>query len=83
MDDTASMLQMTGLSGLVGIIVTLACIGFAWWALQVVKFDLFLRNPKGPQAKLLHVFLSVILGHWVSQFVLQYWEWTQTLKLMF
>ncbi|MFD0617340.1 MULTISPECIES: DUF1146 family protein [Paenibacillus] len=81
MDD--SMTSLVGLSGLVGIIVTLGCIGLAWWALQAVKFDLFLRNAKGPQGKLLHVFLSVIIGHWVSEFVLQYWEWTQRLKGLF
>ncbi|CAH0118059.1 MULTISPECIES: DUF1146 family protein [unclassified Paenibacillus] len=82
MDDRGISAAM-GLNGLVSIIVTLACIALAWWALQTLKLDLLIRRPKSPQAKLLYLFLAVIVGRWVAEFILQYWQWTQQLRWMF
>jgi uncharacterized integral membrane protein (TIGR02327 family) len=72
-----------GIGGLTGIIVSLICIAISWWALQNLKLDLIIRNPKGPQGKLLQLLLAVVLGHFVAAFVLDYWGYTQMLRYMF
>ncbi|MDP4096087.1 DUF1146 family protein [Paenibacillus sp. P96] len=71
------------MNGMVSMMVSLVCIGLAWWALQSVKFDLWIRNPKGPQGRLLHLFLAVVLGRFVAVFLLDYISWSQMLRYMF
>jgi len=75
--------QTTGMSSMVSMTVSLICIAFAWWALQSVKFDLWIRNPKSPQGRLLHLFLAVVLGRLVAGFLLDYISWSQLLRYMF
>ncbi|WP_339322570.1 DUF1146 family protein [Paenibacillus sp. FSL W8-0194] len=72
-----------GVMGLISMIVSLVCIGLSWWALQNLKLDLFIRFPKSPQGKLLHLLLAIILGHFVAKFLLDYLNWSQMIKYMF
>lgn len=72
-----------GMGGLAGILISLACIALSWWALQNLKLDLFIRAPKSPQGKLLHLLLAIVLGRFVAAFVLDYWGYTQMLRYMF
>jgi len=84
MDDTLrEVTTMQGVSGLVQIVVTLACIALSWWALKNVKLDLFIRHPKDGPGKMLHILLAIVLGRAVSHFFLDYWDWTQSLKYLF
>ncbi|GGF95953.1 DUF1146 family protein [Paenibacillus aceti] len=83
MHPVESVSASVGISGLTGIIVSLACIAISWWALQNLKLDLVIRNPKGPQGKLLLLLLAVVLGRFVAAFVLDYWGYTQMLRYMF
>ena len=72
-----------GVSGLMSIIVTLVCIALSWWALQTLKLDLVIRNPRSPQGKLLHLLLAVVLGRFVADFLLEYLTWSQMIRYMF
>ncbi|MUG67515.1 hypothetical protein CHH75_12980 [Paenibacillus sp. 7541] len=76
-------MNTVGVNGLISIIVSLVCIALAWWALQQVKLDLVVRNPKGPQGKLLHVLLAVVLGRFVAQFLIDYITWSQMIRYIF
>ena len=49
-----------GLVGLINIVMTLAGIGFSWWILMNVRLDVFMKQPKGPQAKALMIVLSIV-----------------------
>ncbi|URJ59959.1 DUF1146 family protein [Paenibacillus polymyxa] len=71
--------QSASMTALVSMIVSLICIALAWWALQSFKLDLLIRQPKGPQGRLLHLFLAIILGQLVSGFLLSYISWSQML----
>jgi uncharacterized integral membrane protein (TIGR02327 family) len=71
------------MSGLGSILFTLVCIALAWFGLQQFRFDLFLKQPKSPMAKLLQVFLSIALGYEVGRFFMDYFTWSQLLKGMF
>lgn len=81
MSNTVS--EVVSVGGLVSIIVSLFCIWLSWWALQNLKLDLVIRNPKGAQGRLLHVLLAVVLGHFVAGFLLDYLTWSQMLRFMF
>lgn len=72
-----------GFSGLLNIIVTLMCIGFAWWALQGIKLESIMKHPKGPQAKMLQIFFSVALGHQLARFIIDYLQWSTWLQGIF
>lgn len=72
--------QSSALSGLIGIVLTIVCILIAWWALQSFRIDVFMRNPKGAQARLLLLLLSVVIGHGTASFILDYLEWSLLLK---
>lgn len=60
---------------LIRLVVSLACIYAAWWALQELKFEKIVRTPGSPQAKLLHLILAVVLGQPFASFLLSYFSW--------
>lgn len=69
--------------GLFSIFVTLGCIVLAWRLLQEVRWDRILRQPHSTGAKLLQLAASVVLGHMIARFILDYWYWTASVKWMF
>lgn len=75
--------SQTGVYGFLSMLISLACIFLAWWALQNLKLDLIIRHPQSPQGKMLHVLLAIVLGHFVANFVLDYIGWSQLLKMGF
>jgi uncharacterized integral membrane protein (TIGR02327 family) len=72
-----------GVTALINMFLSIIFIYVSWWALQVFKFDLFIRDVNGPQAKLLQIFLAVVIGHGVATFFIDYLQWTSFLKYIF
>lgn len=72
-----------GVTGLVNIVVSLALIALSWWALQSFRFDLFVKDHKSSQAKLLQILLSLALGHGVARFFMDYLGWSSMLRYLF
>ncbi|WP_237167744.1 DUF1146 family protein [Paenibacillus yonginensis] len=70
-------------SSLTAIMISLICICISWWALQNLKLDLVIRHPKGPQGKLLHLLLAIVLGKFVADFIIQYLGYTHMLRYLF
>lgn len=62
--------------GFLSIILTIVFIGLSWWALQSFRFEKILKNPNGAQAKLLQIFLSIVIGYELSRFFLDYLGWS-------
>lgn len=83
MEPAESFEYSFGLTGLISILVALVCMALAWWALQQFRFDLFLKQPKSPAAKMLQVLLSIALGYQIARFILDYFNWSNMLKGMF
>ncbi|MBB6447197.1 putative integral membrane protein (TIGR02327 family) [Bacillus benzoevorans] len=65
------------------IISHLVFIALAWWALQAVNFEKFLRPNRVFQARILLILLSIIVGSLVSNFFLDYLFWSQQLPQVF
>jgi uncharacterized integral membrane protein (TIGR02327 family) len=82
MDVWSSSMTQVGVQGLIFITVSILCIAISGWALQSFKFDLFVKQPKGPQAKALHIILSIVIGYQLAGFIMDYIEWSSALKWM-
>ncbi|SDS97129.1 Uncharacterized membrane protein YwzB [Paenibacillaceae bacterium GAS479] len=71
-----------GFTGLFSIIITISSILLAWYLLQELKLDHWFKHPRSPRARVLIAVLSVIVGHLFARFILDYWSWTNVLKLI-
>lgn len=78
-----SAARSAGIAGIFNIVVTILCIWAAWWALQGFRFDVFLKQPRSPQARLFMVLLAVTIGYTVARFIIDYLSWALLLKWMF
>lgn len=72
MTDLNAWNQAIPYMAIVNIGLYLLCIALSWWALQEFRFDVLLKHPKSPQAKLLQILLAIALGHLVAGFFMQY-----------
>jgi uncharacterized integral membrane protein (TIGR02327 family) len=74
------MMIIIASQSLLSIISHLVFIALAWWALQAVNFEKFLRPNRVMQARILFILLSIIIGSIVSNFFLDYLFWSQQLQ---
>ncbi|WP_010278978.1 DUF1146 family protein [Paenibacillus senegalensis] len=79
----SSIQQSMAVNGLIYIVVVLVCVATAWWALQQFKLDLFVKNPRSAQSKVLQVLLSLALGYQVARFIIDYFNWSAMLTGLF
>jgi uncharacterized integral membrane protein (TIGR02327 family) len=70
-------------SGALYIAITVLCIVLAWKVLQQFRFDLFVKQPGSPQARMLQIVASIALGYQLARFVIDYLNWSTLLKGMF
>ncbi|MBL0385456.1 DUF1146 domain-containing protein [Tumebacillus sp. ITR2] len=55
----------------------------AWYSLQAVRWDVFVKDPKGRPAAVLRLLLSVTLGYSLMKFVSDYVSLSSMLKHLF
>ncbi|WP_210364435.1 DUF1146 family protein [Bacillus sp. REN3] len=77
------MISAMGPYALTSIISHLAFIALAWWALQSLQFDKLLRGNHVFQARVLYIMTSIALGATVSNFFLDYLQWSLQLPMIF
>lgn len=77
------MITAIGPYALTSIISHLAFIAVAWWALQAIQFEKLLRPNHVLQARVLYILASIALGSTVSNFFLDYLQWSQQLPMIF
>lgn len=78
-----SMTAGFGHQALISILSHLGFIALAWWALQSLNFDKFLRANRVFEARVLFILLSIVIGSTVSNFFLDYLLWSQQLPMIF
>lgn len=76
------MINEFGQQAIVNIISHLTFIAIAWWALQAIQFDKILRPNRVFQARLLYILLAIFIGSSVSNFFLDYLQWSKQLPLI-
>jgi conserved hypothetical integral membrane protein len=77
------MMTQIGYESLFSIISHLVFIGLAWWALSALNFEKMLKANKVAQARLLYILLAVALGTAVSNFFLDYFDWSRQFPYIF
>lgn len=76
------MVNDFGQQALLSILSHLVFIAIAWWALQAVRLDKLIRPNHVFQARLLYILLAIIIGSSVSNFFLDYFQWSKQLPLI-
>ncbi|WP_078543448.1 DUF1146 family protein [Litchfieldia alkalitelluris] len=77
------MLAGFGYQALISIISHLIFIIITWWALQSFNFDKWFKAGHVIQARIVIIFITIIIGSAVSNFFLDYLIWSQQLPNLF
>ncbi|MGG5255168.1 DUF1146 family protein [Neobacillus sp. SM06] len=76
------MINDFGQQALLGILSHLVFIAIAWWALQAIQLEKLLKPNRVFQARLLYIVLAIVIGSSVSNFFLDYLQWSRQLPLL-
>lgn len=76
------MVNDFGQQALLSLISHLVFIAISWWALQAVRLDKLIKPNHVVQARLLYILLAIIIGSSVSNFFLDYYQWSKQLPLI-
>lgn len=71
-----------GQLALVSIISHLFFIAISWWALQAIRLEKWLKPNHVLQARVLYILLSIFIGSSVSNFFLDYLQWSRQLPYL-
>ncbi|WML41593.1 DUF1146 family protein [Neobacillus sp. OS1-2] len=77
------MINDFGQIAVVSILSHLVFIAISWWALQAIRLEKLLRPNRVVQARLLYILLAIFIGSSVSNFFLDYLQWSQQLPMIF
>ncbi|CAH2713910.1 hypothetical protein BACCIP111895_01064 [Neobacillus rhizosphaerae] len=76
------MMNDLGQIALVSILSHLLFIAISWWALQAIRLEKLLKANHVFQARLLYILLAIFIGSSVSNFFLDYLQWSRQLPLI-
>lgn len=54
-----------------------------WRVVQMINFDPLIRKGRGTEARILLVFITIVIGTGVSRFFLDILQWSQDLIYLF
>lgn len=74
------MIQSASMTGITHMLITVLAIALAGWALQAVRFDVLLKDPKGGKAKMLQILLAIVIGYMLASFILDYLSWSSIIR---
>jgi uncharacterized integral membrane protein (TIGR02327 family) len=77
------MINNFGQMALVSILSHLVFIAISWWALQSIRLEKLIKANHVFQARLLFILLAIFIGSSVSNFFLDYLQWSRQLPLIF
>jgi uncharacterized integral membrane protein (TIGR02327 family) len=77
------MINDFGQIALLSIMSHLLFIALAWWALQAIRLDKLLKANHVFQGRLLYILLAIFIGSSVSNFFLDYLQWSRQLPMLF
>lgn len=72
-----------GVQSLITLISHIFFICMAFWALQSIRTDTWIKKYHIPQARLLYVFLAIVIGYNVSSFFIEFILSSQNLIHLF
>ncbi len=72
-----------GFYGLISIMSHIIFIYITWTAMQGINFEPLVRNNKVKEARIIIIFIAIVVGAGVSNFVLDIIRWCQDLVYLF
>ena len=72
-----------GYFSIIGMISHIVFIYVTWMAIQAINIEPFIRKNRVTEARILIVFLTIVIGSSVSRFVLDIIQWSQDLIYLF
>ncbi|MFB5662731.1 DUF1146 family protein [Alteribacillus sp. HJP-4] len=72
-----------GQEAVLHIVVSLGFLIVVWWSLQSFRFDVFVRDPEGPKAKMLMILLTIAISQLVTSFFMDYLDGSLMLRYLF
>jgi len=72
-----------GFYGLISIMSHIVFIYITWTAMQGINFEPLVRNNKVKEARIIIIFIAIVVGAGVSNFVLDIIRWCQDLVYLF
>jgi uncharacterized membrane protein YwzB len=71
-----------GMTSLLQMVVAIGMIIFCWRIFRNVKFEMIFSIPSPIEARILRLFLAIIIGNGVTQFIFDYMSWTSALQFI-
>jgi len=71
-----------GLLGIIQIVSHLFFICITWYILQGINLNAFIRKGRETEAKILLLFITIVIGTGVSRFFLDILQWSQDLNYL-
>lgn len=72
-----------GYFSIVGMISHIIFIYITWMAMQGINFEPLVRKNRVTEARILLIFITIVIGTGVSRFVLDIVQWSQDLLYLF
>jgi len=72
-----------GYFSIIGMISHIVFIYVTWMAIHAINIEPFIRKDRVTEARILIVFLTIVIGSSVSRFVLDIIQWSQDLIYLF
>lgn len=71
-----------GQMAIISMISHVAFIYITWMVIQSVNFELIIRKNHVAEARILIMFITIVIGTGVSRFVLEIIQWSQDLQYL-
>lgn len=72
-----------GLMGLISLISHTFFIGMTWYVMQGINFEVIVRKHRVLEAQIFLIFIAIVIGSMVSNFILDMIRWSQDLIFLF
>ncbi|HSU79290.1 MAG TPA: DUF1146 family protein [Candidatus Angelobacter sp.] len=72
-----------GVQAGLNLFVHLVVLIITWWAIQAVKWDVFLRTPSQLRAKVVMILVTITISYPVASFLINYLNWSVQLPQIY
>ena len=75
-------MSFLGVQSLLGIVSHIIFIMMSFWALRGIRIENWIKNGYERQARVLYIFLSIVIGYTVSSFFLEFISLSKSLPYL-
>lgn len=72
-----------GVQAATDLFIHLVILIVTWWAIQSIKWDIWLRTPSSLKAKILMILITIAISYPVASFFIDYLSWSVQLPQIY